>query len=233
MHEMQNLDILRKTIAASRLIDLSYTYEVGMPSWPTHARYAAEVCESYDKGSLHYTLTLGEHAGTHIDAPAHFIPGGKGIDETPLNTLMGRGVMIDASFLQPKQAFTLAQLQQFEAAHGAIEKGDIVLLRFGWEDRYGINEQGKAFLQDWPGLSGEAAAYLAEKGVNAVGCDALALDPFGSETYPCHGILLGQEIPILENVCNLKSLPTFSYVIGLWNKFKGGSASPLRLVALV
>lgn len=71
-----------------------------------------------------------------------------------------------------------------------------------------------------------------EKKVASVGTDALALDPFGSNDYPSHQILLGNGIPIMENVMNLKKLPIFSYVIGLANKLKDGSGSPIRIVAL-
>ena len=70
-----------------------------------------------------------------------------------------------------------------------------------------------------------------EKKVAAVGSDALSLDTFDSKTYPCHDILLGHGIPIIENIANLKGMPAFSYVIGLFSKIKDGSGSPLSLVA--
>ena len=67
----------------------------------------------------------------------------------------------------------------------------------------------------------------------AVGCDTLALDAFGVKRFISHEILLGQGIPIMENLCNLGKLPPFCAVLGLQNKFKGGSGSPIRLVAFV
>lgn len=93
-------------------------------------------------------------------------------------------------------------------------------------------KKGEEFLKDWPGLSESAAKYLADKKVASVGTDALALDPFGSEKYPSHQVLLGNGIPILENLTNLKKIPVFSYVIGLANKIKDGSGSPIRIIAL-
>ena len=107
------------------------------------------------------------------------------------------------------------------------------MIRFGWEDKYAILPEDKGFLRDWPGLSEEAARYLAEKGVAVVGCDTLALDAFGVKRYISHEILLGQGIPIMENLRNLGELPPFCAVVGLQNKFKGGSGSPIRLVAFV
>ena len=226
---------MEQLVNGSRIVDLSYTLEPGMPVWPTHARFGAVVYETYDEGavSMHRQLAFGEHSGTHIDAPKHFIKGGIGIDEVDVTSVIGRGVMIDASFLDPCQAYTLEHLKKFEKESGPVKEGDIILLRFGWEDKYALGQAAEEFLKDWPGLDGEAAQYLMEKKVSAVGSDAFALDPFGSEIYPCHTILLGNNIPILENLANLRQLPVFSYVIGLANKVKDGSGCPIRIIALV
>jgi kynurenine formamidase len=66
-----------------------------------------------------------------------------------------------------------------------------------------------------------------------VGCDTLAIDACGSATNEAHYALLGAGIAVIENITNLDRLPAFSYVMGLPNKFKGGSGSPLRLIAFV
>lgn len=217
----------------AKVIDLSYTLEPGMPVWPTHARYGAIVYESYEEGavSMHRQVSFGEHSGTHLDAPKHFFKDGKGIDEVDIKQIMGRGVKIDASNLSSGEGYSLEMLKEFEAQKGEIKAGDIVMFRFGWEDKYGLGKSGDEFLRDWPGVLDDAAQYLLEKEVSAVGTDALALDPYGVEVYPCHDILLGNNIPIIENLTNLKKIPTFTYVIGLANKIKGGSASPIRIAA--
>jgi kynurenine formamidase len=171
---------------------------------------------------------MSEHTGTHIDAPKHFIKGGCPVDELPF--LTGRGVTINAAFMEPKKTLGIEKLREFEARQGEIKKGDIVMLRFGWDDKYRLQPDSREYLRDWPGLGADAAEYLATKQVKAVGCDSLSLDAYGSDN-PCHFILLGKNIPILENIDNLSKLPVFSYVIGLPNKFKGGSGSPIRLIA--
>lgn len=229
------ISFMQQAKKRSEIIDLSYRFEPGMPVWPTHARYGTVVYESYDWGgiSMHRQVTYGEHSGTHIDAPRHFFKDGRSIDEVDPACIMGRAVIIDASFLAPRQAYTLEHLRSFEAEHGNIEAGDIVLLRFGWDGRYGTGAHTEGFLSDWAGLGGDAAQYLYDQGVAAVGTDALSLDPFGSQDYPCHVILLGHGVPILENVANLKKLPLFCYVIGLFTKFKDGSGSPINMVAFV
>jgi kynurenine formamidase len=226
--------VLDDLLGKAEIIDLSYTMEPGMPAWPTQARYASVIyaAHEYGDGNLHSMIVFSEHTGTHIDAPRHFVAGACPIDELPIKTVMGRGVHIDALGKENRSLLGLDAVRAFEKNHGEILKGDIVLFRFGWDEKYHIHPHAAEFLKEWPGLSKEAALYLAEKGVKAVGCDCLSLDPYESQDNPVHHLLLGRGIPILENVCNLSRLPAFSYIIGLPNKFKGGSGSPIRLIAL-
>lgn len=97
----------------------------------------------------------------------------------------------------------------------------------------GYGPEGTGFLKDWPGLDGEAAEYLVEKGVSLVGCDTLAVDAFGSEDNPAHYALLGNEVYVVENLKNLGVLPPWSLFVALPLKVKRGSSSPVRAVALV
>lgn len=228
------INLLEQVKQNASVVDLSYTMEENMPAWPTHARYGSVVYESYDFGAeaVHSMVTFSEHSGTHIDAPRHFIPGGCPIDQLPPTAVMGRGVMIDATFVQPRGVLTLDDIHRFEKTQGEIRRGDVVMLRFGWDEKYHLQPDCKDFLENWPGLSREGADYFVQKGVAAVGCDALSLDAFGGECV-CHHALLGNSIPILENICNLSKLPVYTYVIGLPLKFKNGSGSPLRLIAFL
>ncbi|GHV42990.1 cyclase [Synergistales bacterium] len=227
--------LLLSHLSSGRLkaFDLTRTLEEGMPSWPTQARYGSVIYESYEWGdaALHSGVTMSEHTGTHIDAPAHFVKGGLTIDKLPVTQIIGRGVNIDATAVSPRGLFQLSSLRAFEAENGEIRQGDIVMFRFGWDDKYGLRGGAAEFLRDWPGLDKEAASYLKDKEAAAVGCDALSIDAFGNTGDLCHHILLEGGIPIIENICNLKDLPTLSLVIGLPNKFKDGSGSPIRLVA--
>lgn len=234
MKNSNYIEDLGKIINEVDIVDLSYDFEFGMPAWPTQARYGVTVFESYDYGdeSLHSQIIMSEHTGTHIDSPKHFISGGYPIDQMPTKKIMGRGVKIDASNLKAKEVLTLDQVIQFEEEKGEIAKGDIVLIRFGWEDKWALKANAKEFLKDWPGLSKEAALYFKEKEIAAVGCDTMSLDAFEAENSISHEILLGNDVPIIENLCNLSKIPTCSYIIGLPMKFKGGSGSPIRIISL-
>ena len=191
---MENADFIKlvETLRdCSKMVELSYTMEDGMPYWPTQPQYQATVLEeAYDTGgSFHREIRISEHTGTHIDAPRHFIRGAASVDQLGPGTVMGRGVVIHAENIAPCETLPLAQIKAFEAENGEIRAGDVIMIRFGWEDKYAVGED-KGFLRDWPGLSGEAAQYLADKNVAAVGCDTLALDSFTVERYVCHEILL-------------------------------------------
>lgn len=229
------IDQLQAILSDTEIIDLTHTLETGMPAWPTQARYSSVVFESYDQGdaALHSMIVFSEHTGTHIDAPKHFVKGAAGIDRLPADTVIGRLITIDASHLKPNEVLPAAFIKDFEEKNGKIKEKDIILVRFGWDDKYALQPNSADFLKDWPGLSEEAGQYLAGKKVSAVGTDAMSLDAANVEINVCHNLLLGAGIPIIENVNNLKKLPPVSFAIGLWNKFKDGSGSPIRLLAIV
>ena len=219
-------------------IDLSHTLEEGIPAWPTHARFSSTLYESQDHGDVatHHGLTISEHTGTHMDAPLHFVPKGPahyGTDEIPLQGLAGRAATIGATDLAAGDLLSVDRIEGWERDHGPLEPGDRVLVRYGWDERWTTGREGRRFLEDWPGLSGEAAEYLVGKGVALVGCDTLAVDAAGSPENPAHHALLGNEVYVVENLNNLDRLPPYCLFVALPLKIKGGSGSPVRAVALV
>jgi kynurenine formamidase len=216
-------------------IDLSHTLEEDIPAYPTHARFGRTLYESYEYGddALHYGLTTSEHTGTHMDAPLHFIPEGPAVDEIPLDRLAGRAATIEATDLGADGLLSVGRIEAWEENNGPIEAKDRVLIRYGWDRRWTTGPEGRRFLEDWPGLSGEAAEYLVGKGVSLVGCDTLAVDATISTENPAHYALLGSEVYIIENLKNLDLLPPFCRFLALPLKIRGGSGSPVRAIALV
>ena len=219
-------------------IDLSHTLEENIPAWPTHTRFGRSLYESQEMGDVatHYGLTISEHTGTHMDAPLHFIPEGSahyGTDEIPLERLAGRAAAIQATDLGAGDLLGVEHVKNWETEHGPIERKDRVLIRYGWDERWTTGREGRRFLEDWPGLSGEAAEYLVEKGVALVGCDTLAVDAANAEENPAHHALLGNEVYVVENLKNLGRLPPFCLFLAFPLKIKDGSGSPVRAVALV
>ena len=218
-----------------RLIELNHLYEEFMPVWPTHGKFFCNRAEDYVAGDGNYNcqLSLGDHCGTHVDAPVHFIEGGKTIEQIDLGQLTGRGRCLDMSHLPENSDITREMIAEWEAKNGEILAQDIVIFRTGHDEKWRCRPHHAAFLQNWSGLSGEGAHYLIDKGVTVFGTDAMSLDRYTNESHPAHLAVLGSDCLIIENLANLQDLPGEFIFMALPLRIKGASASPIRAIALV
>ena len=190
-------------------------------------------------------LQLGEHTGTHFDAPIHWITGRdrEDVASVPPGRLVGPAVVLDltAEVAQdPGALLTVAHLEAFEAQHGRIPEGAWVLLRTGWSKRadpaafLNVGEDGAHS----PGFHKSASEFLAYErdilgvGVETVGTDAGQAGGF-DPPFPNHTIMHGAGKFGLASLCNLDRLPpTGSVVIAAPLKIVNGSGSPLRVLAI-
>jgi arylformamidase len=230
---------LGKALAAYDLIDLTRLLEAGIPTYPTHPKFfQMRWCSMGDPAEMNQ-LVLGEHTGTHLDAPSHFVregPARKHIHELPLDSFLGRCIKLRfGPFSSTNQQVTASDIRNWEKANVAVEAGDVVLIDFQWERYWKPGAEGFAFLQSWPGLSADAADYLTAKRVKLVGTDCISLDPGdgGDGKLAAHYTLLPNGVLILENVSNLQKLPTLSFFMALPLKIDNGTGSPVRAVAFV
>lgn len=235
---------------AGTWIDLTHALGPETIFWPTDGDFVhQENFHGTTEGGWFYSsydITLPEHGGTHLDAPEHFAEGRDTADEIPLDRLIGQAAVVDvskAALADRDYRFTLSDLEAWEAAHGPLPEGMIVLFRTGydqfWPDRASYmgtalrGPEGVAALH-FPGLSAELARALVERKVKAVGLDTPSLDYGQSKDFIVHQILLGENIPGFENVANLDDLPPVgATVMALPAKIRGGSGGPLRIVAHV
>jgi kynurenine formamidase len=172
--------------------------------------------------------TFVSHIGTHLDAPCHFVPGAPTIDEIPLDRVTGRGVVLDVP------AEPLAGLGAEALAAGGPEPapGDIVLLRTGWEDKAGT----PAYFEH-PYLLDSAARWLIDHQATLVGMDLITPEMpeavrDGPFTWPVHHALLENDVLVIENVCNMRSLARRRVeVVAAPINVKGGDGAPVRLLA--
>jgi kynurenine formamidase len=220
-------------------IDLSQPLEEGMPIWPTLSRYFKTLWCSihYGDQATAHQLVLNEHTGTHVDAPAHFLPPGhphhRWVDEVPIEQWMGRACLVRCTELQRRDAVTADHLLAWEARHGQIERGEIAVFEFGWWRKWALRPDDVDFLTDWPGLGPDCVALLLERGVKAVGVDTLSPDVYGDSESPVHKALLGEGVVIVENLANLDRVPPRFHLLALPLKIRGGSGAPCRATALV
>lgn len=235
---------------AGRWIDLTWSFSDSTIYWPTDTLGFAHDTVAWGTmpaGFFYSSFRYGanEHGGTHLDAPIHFAAGKDAADEIPLGSLIGPAVVIDVSDRAgPDYLASVADLEGWEAEHGRIPDGAIVLLRTGWGERYhdrtaylGTDATGPAAvpLLHFPALAPAAAQWLVDqRAPRAFGLDAPSVDGGQSKDFGVHVILYGANIPGFENVAHLDELPpTGSFVVALPMKIKGGSGGPLRIVAYV
>jgi kynurenine formamidase len=212
--------------------------------------FALQEISRYDeRGPAWYwnNITTGEHTGTHFDAPVHWITGQDGDDvaSVPVTSLIAPAVVLDFSAQAAADADFLLEVEhvkQWEAEHGALPDGSVLLYRTGWDTRSGSQQE---FLNandtgpHTPGVSIECAKWLAEEapiigmGVETVGTDAGTAHSF-DPPFPCHANLLGAGKFGLTQLQNLARLPvTGSVVIAGPLPIVTGSGSPARVLALV
>lgn len=231
-------------------VDLTHAFGEDSVYWPTADGFEFVVdAKGPVPGGWWYesnSFRTSEHGGTHLDAPCHFAKGGHTTDEIPIEQLIGPACVVDVRSRCVEDRdyqVRVEDLQAFEARHGAIGAGAIVLLWTGFGDRYpdrarymGTAERGleATFKLHFPGLSPRAARWLAERRVGAVGIDTPSIDHGPSRMFFAHRELYSRNIPGLENVANLALLPpTGATVVALPMKIRGGSGGPLRIVAAV
>ena len=234
------------------LIDLTHSFSDKTIYWVTAEEfkldtvYQGETPKGYFYAANNFSAA--EHGGTHLDAPIHFSKAGQTVDEVPLENLMGHAIKVDVSDKALKDRDYLVSIDDFtdwEKQHNAtIPDGSIVLLQTAYSQFYpdklkylGTEERGEHAIKDlhFPGLSPKAAQWLVDnRNVKAIGIDTPSIDYGQSEYFKTHVILLGENIPVFENVAKLDQLPEIGFeVMALPMKIEGGSGAPLRIVAIL
>jgi kynurenine formamidase len=234
---------------AGSWIDLTHPFSSESVYWPTADGFTMErVAYGPTDAGFFYAannFAAAEHGGTHLDAPIHFAEGKQTADQIPLDHLIGPAAVIDVSDrASADYLIGTADLERWEARHGRIPDGAILLLRTGWDRFYGDRTQylgtdargsDAVPLLHFPGLDPEAARWLvAERRIDAIGIDTPSIDYGQSTAFGSHVALYEANIPGFENVARLEQLPAVgAFVIALPMKIAGGSGGPLRIVAFV
>lgn len=215
-------------INMTKFVDLTYNVEEGMTTFnaPWHPRVSIEQLGRHGfEGRETRKIRLGTHTGTHVDAPLHFIKGGKSVDEIPLDKLIGEVTIIDFSYLKDNEPVTKDMLDNI-----LITKR--ILFKFGW-GKYWNN---KKYYVNYPFFTKESAEYLVSRKVQMIALDTPSPDDSrikfgGDEDSPIHKILLGKGIILVEYIANIENVNDYNG----WNilvmplKIKGADGSPARV----
>ena len=238
-----------------RVVDLSQplsaaTVVIGLP--PPFAQsppFSMRTLSRYDAdgpGWYWNEISLGEHTGTHFDAPIHWVTGrdlpGATTDTIAPQRLVAPACVVDCTAectADPGFLLTRGFIEAWEAQHGRIPAGAWLLMRSGWSHR-----SGEAFLNVGatgpvsPGPDADCVRFLVERDVAGFGTETVGTDAgqaFGFDPpFPCHSLMHGGGKFGLASLANLDELPpTGALLITPPLKIEGGSGSPCRVLALV
>jgi kynurenine formamidase len=231
----------RRRRRKGRFCDLTHTFRDGFPVFVVGEEPQRETIADYaTSGFYAQRWTFGEHAGTHMDVPGHFVPGGRLSPDITLPELIVPIVVLDIrkrARMDPNAMVELEDIERFERKHGKIPKRALVAADSGWAEKVedpAAFKGGPAFPNyNFPGWGLEAALFLAEKrDVTGIGIDTLSLDPGNSMTFPVHVNYLATDRYGIENLTGLDCIPKkgATAYVGLipWEE---GSGGPCRVIA--
>ena len=227
----------------SRVVDLSQQLGPRIPIWPGDPRPRIKPIAMLEHdGYQQNLLTLAEHTGTHLGAPAHFLRGGRTIDRIRTDELIAPAAVIsiaEKASQDPDCELTLPELEAWEMEHGRLLPGWFVLLHTGWacfwDDERRYRNQDDQGVMHFPGFGRAAAEFLVrERGVIGLGSDALGVDRGCDSELPVSRLLAQTDKLHLENLTNLDKLPprgAWLFIGAL--RITGGMGSPARVLALI
>jgi kynurenine formamidase len=236
---------------AGELVDLSHAYDEQTIFWPTAAEgfELKKDAEGVTPAGYYYaanSFSTAEHGGTHLDAPAHFAQGKQSVEQIPLQRFFGPAVVVDVTKQSEANAdyqVSVDDLTRAEKENGPFYGETIILLRTGFSRRWpdaanylGTAERGAGAVPKlhFPGLHPEAAKWLVEKGIRAVGIDTASIDYGQSTMFESHRILYAANVPAFENLTALERLPQRgANIVALPMKIAHGTGAPLRAVAIL
>ena len=206
------------------VIDLTHPVAPGMPVYPGTAPPSIKRANTLERdGFLEHRIGIHTHTGTHMDAPAHILPGGATLDSYPAERFMGPAFMIEALDGPP----AIASLRAHE---DEIRKSDFLIMRTGWGEKWGSD----GYFSGFPVLDVDAADWLCGMKLKGFGVDAISVDPVGDSSLPVHHVLLESGILIIENLANLVMLTSPRLVFAcLPLRISGADGAPARAVAIV
>ncbi|HZM48813.1 MAG TPA: cyclase family protein [Burkholderiales bacterium] len=234
-------EYLKTSLATTKVVDLTHQLHDEMAYWPGGVPFKKTLLVDYREGYLLHKFEMGENTGTHVDAPAHFVQGRKTIDQLALSELIVPAVVIDVrdkAQANPGYQLSASDVEAWEAKHGKLPAGSLVILNTGWHKRFNdpkryINMDADKVMR-FPGFGPDSAKLLVERNVAGIGIDTLSIDFGASKDFQAHRIVLGANKYQIENLANLDALPpTGATVFVGVLPVRGGSQAQARIVAFL
>jgi kynurenine formamidase len=189
----------RRTRRRGKVVDLTHTFTAGFPVYVGASPTRRTINNYTPNGFYAQEWTFGEHSGTHMDAPGHFVPGGRLTPQLKARELILPIVVIDISkraASDPDAVVTVDDLRRFEKRHGRIPRNALVAMNSGWDAKLGTPEFKGGSLGDYhfPGFGEDAIDFMIKRNRgSAIAVDTLSLDPGNSATFPVHNKWLADD----------------------------------------
>jgi kynurenine formamidase len=223
-----------------RVVDLTHALHPAFPTYFGAPQFAMDqVFRQAQDGFNLFNLALGEHVGTHVDAPLHFSADGQSVDEIPVDSLVAPLCVIDIAARaadNPDTQVTTDDLKAWTATHGEIPDNACVAMQSGWSGKVDTdafrNFDGSSM--HFPGFHPEAVSMLMEEtAATSLAVDTLSLDFGQSADFATHVAWLPSGRFGIECIANLDKVPAAgaTVVIGA-PKHRGGTGGPARILAL-
>ena len=204
----------------ARYYDVTVPLSAAVPTFPGDPRFHMEFTHKIADGQPYNVarITLGAHAGTHVDAPYHFLADGVTVEALPLEILMGKCRVVE---VRAREKIERAELEALDM------RDDLrVLLKTRMSGQLRVRE----FQEDFVYLTPDAARYLVQAGIKLVGIDYLSVEKFGSQDFASHHALLGAGVVIIEGL-DLSEIEPGEYdMTCLPLRIVGADGSPARVV---
>ena len=227
------------------VVDLSHVITPTLPGWDDEKPRRETVSGPAPDGEFGFYVqwwTLGEHTGTHLDAPGHVIGGGRLVPDIRPEELVAPAVVIDISARaaqDPDTTVTVDDVLAFERTHGEIPQGTAVLMHSGWSARWekgdgAVRNPGDDGAWHFPGFSADACDFLiSRRGIAGTGVDTLSTDPGMSTAFESHEVVGRADRWGLESLRGLDRLPPTGALLTI-GVMPGADASggPSRVLAL-
>ena len=225
-----------------RIVDLGHDLTGVEPSWDGTGAFSRSTLETIAcDGFFTGYFTAHEHAGTHVDAPAHSVAGGQTVDLLDPDRLVRPAVClhVEAQVARNEDyVVSRADVEAFEHVHGAIPEAALVVVSTGWSQRWPDQVRYmnlREGVRHFPGLSVSAAELLTRhRRVAGIGVDTPSVDPGVSVLFEVHRLTQAHGVYHIENLTALADLPPAGFtVVVAPMKIAGGSGGPARVFAIL
>lgn len=210
-----------------KVIDLSHKFNINDDVFPGTKKMSYDRTHHVATDGYNLTMvTVNTHAGTHTDAPLHFVADGLSLGEVDINKYVGSAYVVDCPGKDyPDAVIELNDVKQNEEN---IKKAERVIFHTGWDKRFGE----ECFFTQYPSISVELSEWLVSLGVKMVGVEGPSLNTkYGSEV---HHILLENGIAVVESLANLDGLAGKEILFcGAPLAFEGMDGFPVRAYAVL